>query len=630
MRKLVLQILFLFVLAPSISFGQYDASPQQVDSLLEALASTPIDSSRSPILVNLWRAHINRDIDKAFGYAGQLISLGKQLDIVHIQHTGYQRMGIAYSYIDDYPSSNTYYRKAMELSKKHEEYSSTAAMQINIAINHSIMNQHDSTLFYAQVSMKNFSKEKDSTGIAACYNVIATMHFAKGEYRLSLENNIKAMDIYKRHDDRNSLKDAMRGISKNYLKMRDTTNAIKHLLKLEELNREDNDKHGIIATLSNLGGIYVEKKDSLEAAKVLLDEGLELSQSLKFPTGQINNLSALGRYHQRKGEYSEAKKYYGRAVIIADSIDQKGNLVINQLRLAEIMVEENAFAKGESLAQKALYTAIDSEQLENQSKAYQLLSEIADKQNNKDLALTYFREFKTLNDSIYNIENGHRLSELQTIYETEKKEAEIALQQEEINTLNAKAKVNQLTKGLYAGGMASALALSGLLVFGYRQKMKKNKIEREKQEEIYQQEIAHKKKELASQTLHLVQKNTFIQELVENLENIKNSPEKFKMEFRRIVMLLKKENASDKDWEVFKTYFAEVHNDFDQKLKTIYPEISEKEIRLAAFLRMNLTTKEIAATLNVLPDSILKSKYRLKKKLELSKETDLTSFLNSF
>jgi len=77
-------------------------------------------------------------------------------------------------------------------------------------------------------------------------------------------------------------------------------------------------------------------------------------------------------------------------------------------------------------------------------------------------------------------------------------------------------------------------------VFSYRQRIKKNKIAREKQDEIYKQEIEHKKKELTSQKLHLVQKNTFIQELMENLENIKNSPENFKMEFRRIVMLLKK------------------------------------------------------------------------------------------
>ena len=94
-------------------------------------------------------------------------------------------------------------------------------------------------------------------------------------------------------------------------------------------------------------------------------------------------------------------------------------------------------------------------------------------------------------------------------------------------------------------------------------------------------------------------------------------------------MLLKKESAEDKDWEVFKSYFSEVHNNFDNKIKAISEDITEKEIRLASFLRMNLSTKEIASMLNVLPDSVLKSKYRLKKKLELSKEEDLTQFLNT-
>ncbi|WP_439152400.1 helix-turn-helix transcriptional regulator [Winogradskyella sp.] len=94
-------------------------------------------------------------------------------------------------------------------------------------------------------------------------------------------------------------------------------------------------------------------------------------------------------------------------------------------------------------------------------------------------------------------------------------------------------------------------------------------------------------------------------------------------------MLLKKENAEYKDWEVFKSYFSEVHNNFDHKIKAISEDITEKEIRLASFLRMNLSTKEIASMLNVLSDSVLKSKYRLKKKLKLNKENDLTQFLNS-
>ena len=72
-----------------------------------------------------------------------------------------------------------------------------------------------------------------------------------------------------------------------------------------------------------------------------------------------------------------------------------------------------------------------------------------------------------------------------------------------------------------------------------------------------------------------------------------------------------------------------MHNDFDNKIKAIAEDISEKEIRLASFLRMNLTTKEIASMLNVLPDSVLKSKYRLKKKLSLNKEQDLNEYLNA-
>ena len=261
--------------------------------------------------------------------------------------------------------------------------------------------------------------------------------------------------------------------------------------------------------------------------------------------------------------------------------------------------------------------------------AYYLYAKALKTNGNYNEAIDALENHIRLNDSLFSSTKQKEVANLQEYYETEVKNAQIQLQREEIKTLNEKSRADNLQKGLYAGGMASALALSGLLVFGFRQRIKRNRIAREKQEQIYQQEIEHKKKELASQTLHLVQKNTFIQELMENLESIKKSPDRFKTEFRRIVMLLKKENASDKDWEVFKTYFAEVHNDFDQKLKTFHPDITEKEIRLAAFLRMNLTTKEIAATLNVLPESILKSKYRLKKKMGLAKETDLTSFLNS-
>ncbi|MEC8832224.1 MAG: hypothetical protein VX772_07680, partial [Bacteroidota bacterium] len=398
MRKSVLQLFLVFVLAPSLSFGQYDASPQQIDSLLEELASTPVDSSRTPILVNLWRAHINRDIDKAFGYADQLIALGKQLDNVPIQHTGYQRMGIAYSYIDDYPSSNTYYRKAMELSEKYQRYNSTAAMQINIAINHSIMNQQDSTLMYANKAIENFAKDNDSTGIGACYSVISGVYFNKGQYQLSLENSIKAMGIAERHNDHRNMKDAIRNIYKNYLKMKDTTNTVRYLKRLMQLNRADNDKHGLISDLTNLGTLYTNKNDSLEVAKKMLDESWELSQDMKFPSGQVSALYGLGKYHAKKDNLFEAQTSFKKSMALADSLEQIGNVVNNQLELAKIAIRENDMNNAASWANQALSLSKEKDFLEQQAQAYQLLSEIAMQQNRQSIALSYFKQYKMLND----------------------------------------------------------------------------------------------------------------------------------------------------------------------------------------------------------------------------------------
>jgi len=254
--------------------------------------------------------------------------------------------------------------------------------------------------------------------------------------------------------------------------------------------------------------------------------------------------------------------------------------------------------------------------------ALKLHAEALTLNNKASDAVNVYQEYITTKDSIFTIEKEKEIANMRERYETEKKEAQIALLEKDVS-------LSKTQKTLYAIGMISFVIIAGLLYFGFKQRIKKNRIAREKQEEIYKQEIEFKKKELASQTLHLVQKSTFMQELKENLEKIKQSPELFKVEFRRIVMLLKKQNSEDKDWEVFKSYFSEVHNNFDHKIKSISEDVTEKEIRLASFLRMNLSTKEIASMLNVLPDSVLKSKYRLKKKLQLDKEDDLTQFLNT-
>ena len=378
-----------------------------------------------------------------------------------------------------------------------------------------------------------------------------------------------------------------------------------------------------------LGILYTKEPIQVDSATVNIDKAIEIGKQLNDSVLISTGLNKLGKLQLEIKNYDKAKSIYAESILISESIHSDFSKQTALLDLGELYLETNQLNLAEKYTLEGLGLNKKIEVTIGINRAYENLYKIYKKSNKFEKALKYHEKFMTLNDSIYGVNKVNKISELHSIYETEKKEAEIALQQEEIKTLNQEAEISNLTKSLYAGGMFTFITVSGLLFFGFKQRMKKNRIAREKQEEIYKQEIAFKKKELTSQTLHLVQKNTFIQELKENLERIKQSPELFKIEFRRLVMLLKKQSAEDKDWEVFKSYFSEVHNNFDNKIKSIASDISEKEIRLASFLRMNLSTKEIASMLNVLPESVLKSKYRLKKKLQLDKDTDLNTFLNT-
>lgn len=623
--KSIYLALVCVIFSTSLIFAQ---NQQEIESLLQQLERAKNDSIKSTTLINIWNQYINTDNDEAMRYAQKLVDLGKSSKKESIVAAGYMRLAISHSYIS-IDSSLKYNKLALRSYEISQDTLRTAVIQLNMGINYTDLGAYDKALETINAAFDGFSAVKDTLGMGQTLDNRCRLYFDQGFYRLALVDALDAITYVEKVNNPDWLNLIYERLGSIYSAVGDTVAANKTYNRTIDRMDANVNLRKILQIQLEQAEMYVLYNYNLDVAESTLQNIIPKIEELKDYLPLLKANMAMAYIKIQKKEFQESIIYLDKNMALFQEFNSVKLKAQTLSALSSAHLQLNNLDKAKEYAQNGLALSQEIGTLEEQGQAYDILSQIAKKKSDYPNAMQYVELKNSIKDSLYNIKKVNQIQELNILHEAERKEAEIALQEEEINTLNAQAKVDQLTKGLYAGGMASALALSGLLVFGFRQRMKKNRIAREKQEEIYRQEIAHKKKELASQTLHLVQKNTFIQELMENLESIKNSPEKFKMEFRRIVMLLKKENASDKDWEVFKTYFAEVHNDFDQKLKTLYPDISEKEIRLAAFLRMNLTTKEIAATLNVLPDSILKSKYRLKKKLELDKETDLASFLNT-
>ncbi|HYO21206.1 MAG TPA: triple tyrosine motif-containing protein, partial [Flavisolibacter sp.] len=142
-------------------------------------------------------------------------------------------------------------------------------------------------------------------------------------------------------------------------------------------------------------------------------------------------------------------------------------------------------------------------------------------------------------------------------------------------------------------------------------------------------EIGHKNSELANSAMHLVQKREMLGKIRDDLNALikKTSNEQAAAEFKKVLKMLGEDSKIDENWEHFAHHFDKVHNDFLVVLKSHYPALTPSELKLCAYLRMNLSNKEIAQLVNISTRGVEIARYRLRKKLGISKETNLFDFL---
>ncbi len=145
-------------------------------------------------------------------------------------------------------------------------------------------------------------------------------------------------------------------------------------------------------------------------------------------------------------------------------------------------------------------------------------------------------------------------------------------------------------------------------------------------------EIAHKNSELAMSTMHLVQRSELIQQIQATLDKvIKNTNDsKAAGDLKRVNRLLNENAQLDDTWNQFAHHFDQVHNDFLQKIKEAHPQLTANDQKLCAYLKMNLSTKEMAPLMNISIRGVEVARYRLRKKLGLDSSVNLNEFMLNF
>jgi len=235
----------------------------------------------------------------------------------------------------------------------------------------------------------------------------------------------------------------------------------------------------------------------------------------------------------------------------------------------------------------------------------------------------------------------------------------------EVRTLNANGTIAEpvtlefsVKPAWYASFLAMVLyiliALGGILVsqYYYRKRLakhherlhtianEKRKVEKQNSEqeiiklqnEKLQSEISHKNMQLADSTLSIIRKNEVLIEIKSELEKQKEElgPRYPARYLQRLTTLIDKNISNDNDWEIFESLFDQAHENFFKRLKLSFPDLTQSDLKLCAYLKLNLSSKEIAPLLNISIRGVEIRRYRLRKRLALSSDKNLVEYIVQF
>jgi DNA-binding NarL/FixJ family response regulator len=139
--------------------------------------------------------------------------------------------------------------------------------------------------------------------------------------------------------------------------------------------------------------------------------------------------------------------------------------------------------------------------------------------------------------------------------------------------------------------------------------------------------MIYKKRELADASMHLVERTDALLKVKNELQHLYTKTGG-NHDVKKAIQLVNDIEKTNSNWEQFATHFDEVNNDYLKKLKQLFPSLTNTDLKVCAYVQLNLASKEIAQLMNIAVRGVEISRYRLRKKLQLKSGESLNDFLH--
>lgn len=498
-------------------------------------------------------------------------------------------------------------------------------------------------MFYKSLQLRENSK--DTTGVANNLINLGNLRYIEGKYEEASDYFYRALRLANELGNNNLAGITLMNMANVLTQQMNYDKAVEYLEDALDFHRKEGNRKEEANVLHNIGIIHFEKND-FERAKDFFMQALTIKEELKTdPAGMIKIYNNLGLIAKEENNIELAEQHYTSTLRIARlSKDKPGEAVaLNNLGSLRMM-QLNSGALEDLLGSLQIAQSFGLKKLTLSN--YDNLQQFYSNRKDWEKAYDYAQRYRVLNDSIFNEESASRIIELQTKYDTEMKEKEnqILRDSQRIQLLRNR----QLTLIAIVFGL---LATSFFIMFRLKRQSLRQAHElfvketelslmklkasedrnRNLQETLFAEEeikklqaksLEQKKQELVSATMLIANKNDVFERLKKLAEEIKSDGQGDGLEkAKEIITEIDRQTDVETQWEQFRARFESVHKSFFTNLRKSDGTLTQNDLQLCAYIKLNLTTKEISRLMNITPESVNTSRYRLRKKLNLQTET---------
>lgn len=429
--------------------------------------------------------------------------------------------------------------------------------------------------------------------------------------------------------------------SQLYYSLKKYDDALGYAIEAKMGYENENERPKLALTLSDIGDCY-KNLNQPDSSAFYYQEALALNKELNNMDDVAYVLSRLANLKKELEGCYEAQTYIQQGMKIAQELDLPYEKMLFNIIRAECLLSQGKLGEADRIVTGLLKTAASIDNTSHQREIYALAHKAAQQKGEFRKAYEHLSNYLMLNDSIYSEQKILELAKVQLEYEIEKETNELRAEQALQQAIFKKEVEEKKWMLMWAALLIIVLCFSAFLGWRGYQIKKKSVIQlkdknrqivslAEREKELLTESVSLKEREIASMAMAAHEKNSLLNKLEHEISDMQHYiQEDHKTHIKKIKKTIANGYSMDNSWNHFQDRFELVHPSFMQRFKEENPELSMEELKLAAYLKVGMSNKEIANILNITHGSVKVKVNRLKRKLSMGPSDDLRNYMLNY